>query len=241
MNTLPAVERACELVELLGAGEVVDGVIDILNYVPQPRPCSSWSRRRSTPCWAPTSPRRRWCRILKKLDFQVEGRPGHRALLACRRGGAWPIWPRRWPGSTATTTSPPPSCGARPPGAATPRARSWSSSLGSVCRACGYDEIITYSFISPTYYDKIRWAADDPRRAVLQDPQPPGGGHLHHAHHRAALHAGDPDPELQLPQQVRQAVRGGPHLSARRGGRPGRWRPRCSLWAPTARIWTSSP
>ena len=37
MNTMKAVQRACELVELLGAGEVVDGVIDILNYVPQPR------------------------------------------------------------------------------------------------------------------------------------------------------------------------------------------------------------
>ena len=36
MNTLPAVDRACELVELLGAGEVVDGVIDILNHVPHP-------------------------------------------------------------------------------------------------------------------------------------------------------------------------------------------------------------
>lgn len=35
MLTLPAVNRACELVELLGAGEVVDGVIDILNYVPE--------------------------------------------------------------------------------------------------------------------------------------------------------------------------------------------------------------
>ena len=29
-GTLPAVERACELVELLGAGEVVDGIIDIV-------------------------------------------------------------------------------------------------------------------------------------------------------------------------------------------------------------------
>ena len=28
-NTLPAVQRACELVELLGAGEVIDGIIDI--------------------------------------------------------------------------------------------------------------------------------------------------------------------------------------------------------------------
>ena len=27
-NTLPAVQRACELVELLGAGEVVSGIID---------------------------------------------------------------------------------------------------------------------------------------------------------------------------------------------------------------------
>ena len=37
LNPLPAVNRACELVELLGAGQVLDGVIDILNYVPQPR------------------------------------------------------------------------------------------------------------------------------------------------------------------------------------------------------------
>ena len=36
LNTLPAVDRACELVELLGAGEVLDGVIDILNFVPKP-------------------------------------------------------------------------------------------------------------------------------------------------------------------------------------------------------------
>ncbi|MBE7016678.1 MAG: phenylalanine--tRNA ligase subunit beta, partial [Ruminococcaceae bacterium] len=35
-NTLPAVERACELVELLGAGEVVDGIIDIVNDMPAP-------------------------------------------------------------------------------------------------------------------------------------------------------------------------------------------------------------
>ena len=37
MLTLPAVQRACELVEMLRAGEVADGVIDILNYVPPVR------------------------------------------------------------------------------------------------------------------------------------------------------------------------------------------------------------
>ena len=46
--------------------------------------------------------------------------------------------------------------------------------LGAVCRACGYDEIITYSFISPTYYDKIRWASDDPRRQSFKILNPLG-------------------------------------------------------------------
>ena len=50
LNTLPAVNRACELVEMLGAGEVLDGTIDILNYVPQPRvlklePCLLYTTR----------------------------------------------------------------------------------------------------------------------------------------------------------------------------------------------------
>ena len=37
LGTLPAVERACELVELLGAGEVVDGVIDVVAKDSAPR------------------------------------------------------------------------------------------------------------------------------------------------------------------------------------------------------------
>ena len=37
MMTVPAVQRACELVELLQCGDVLDGIIDILNYVPEAR------------------------------------------------------------------------------------------------------------------------------------------------------------------------------------------------------------
>ena len=55
LNTLPAVQRACELVELLGAGEVVDGVIDVIAATPPRCPCRS-TRTRSTVCWARTSP-----------------------------------------------------------------------------------------------------------------------------------------------------------------------------------------
>jgi len=46
--------------------------------------------------------------------------------------------------------------------------------LGSLCRTCGYSEIITYSFISPTYYDKIRWDADDARRQSFKILNPLG-------------------------------------------------------------------
>ena len=35
--TVPAIQRTCELVELLDCGEVLDGMIDILNYIPQPK------------------------------------------------------------------------------------------------------------------------------------------------------------------------------------------------------------
>ncbi|HJB56266.1 MAG TPA: phenylalanine--tRNA ligase subunit beta, partial [Candidatus Flavonifractor intestinipullorum] len=46
--------------------------------------------------------------------------------------------------------------------------------LGELCRACGYDEIITYSFISPTCYDKIRWPKDYFARKSFQILNPLG-------------------------------------------------------------------
>jgi phenylalanyl-tRNA synthetase beta chain len=46
--------------------------------------------------------------------------------------------------------------------------------VGALCRSLGYDEIITYSFISPTYYDKIGLAADSPLRKSLKILNPLG-------------------------------------------------------------------
>ena len=45
---------------------------------------------------------------------------------------------------------------------------------GVLCRSFGMDEIITYSFISPTYYDKIRLPADSPLRDSLKILNPLG-------------------------------------------------------------------
>ncbi|MDD5937903.1 MAG: phenylalanine--tRNA ligase subunit beta, partial [Clostridiales bacterium] len=72
MNTLPAVNRACELVELLGAGEVVDGVIDILNYVPQPTVLKLEPEKINALLGSDVSRDEMVC-ILRKRDFQVDG------------------------------------------------------------------------------------------------------------------------------------------------------------------------
>ena len=37
LDTYPAIQRACELVEQLGAGDVMDGVIDVLNVCARSR------------------------------------------------------------------------------------------------------------------------------------------------------------------------------------------------------------
>ena len=53
-------------------------------------------------------------------------------------------------------------------------AGSVSSSIGAMARALGYSEIITYSFISPSYYDKIRMPKDSPLRKSLKILNPLG-------------------------------------------------------------------
>ena len=78
--------------------------------------------------------------------------------------------------------------------------------LGALCRAFGYDEIITYSFISPACYDKIRWPRDTPPARASSDPQPSGEDTSIMRTTPLPLHAGYPDPQLQLPQQIRQAL-----------------------------------
>src|SRR5699024_515706 len=71
-NCLPAVMRACELVEQLGAGEVVDGVIDVDNSGYQP------TVLHLDPAWINTFlgtdiSREKMEEILKNLQFGVDG------------------------------------------------------------------------------------------------------------------------------------------------------------------------
>ena len=172
MNTLPAVERACELVELLGAGEVVDGVIDILNFVPQPTVLKLEPEKINALLGTDIATGE-MVSILKKLDFQVEGDqvtvPSWRGDVRRMADLAEEVARFHGYNNIPTTLM----RGQTTLGGFSEEEK-LERQLGGMCRAMGYDEIITYSFISPTCYDKIRWAADDPRRESFKILNPLG-------------------------------------------------------------------
>ena len=172
LNTLPAVNRACELVELLGAGEVLDGTIDILNYVPQPR-VLKLEPEKINGLLGTDIAESEMVSILKKLDFQVEGDqvtvPSWRGDVIGMADLAEEV--ARFHGYNnipITLMKGQTTLGGFSVGEKLER------QLGSLCRAMGFDEIITYSFISPTCYDKIRWDAHDPRRQSFKILNPLG-------------------------------------------------------------------
>ncbi len=158
MNTLPAVDRACELVELLGAGQVLPGVIDILNYVPQPR-VLKLEPNRINGLLGTDIAADEMVRILKKLDFTVEGDqvtvPSWRGDVIGMADLAEEVARFHGYNNIPTTLM----RGQTTLGGYSEEEK-LERQLDSMCRAMGHDEIITYSFISPTAYDKIRWPQD---------------------------------------------------------------------------------
>jgi len=172
LNTLPAVERACELVEMLGAGEVVDGIIDILNYVPNPTVLKLEPEKINALLGTDVSVDE-MVSILQKLDFQVEGNmvtvPSWRGDVKEMADLAEEVARFHGYNNIPNTLQ----RGETTKGGYSP-AQQLERQLGSVCRSCGFDEIITYSFISPTYYDKIRWPENDPCRKSFKILNPLG-------------------------------------------------------------------
>ena len=172
MNTMPAVNRACELVELLGAGEVVDGVIDILNHVPHPT-VLTLEPEKINALLGTDVPAEEMVRILKSVDFQVDGNqvtvPSYRADVLRMADLAEEV--ARFYGYNnipCTLMKGQTTLGGYSP------AQQLERRLGELCRSFGFDEIITYSFISPTYYDKIRWPENAAKRESFKILNPLG-------------------------------------------------------------------
>lgn len=172
MNTLPAVERACELVEMLGAGEVVDGVIDIINSLPAQKELDLRPEKINALLGTDVSVET-MKDILRSLQFSVEGEkigvPTWRSDVEHYSDLAEEV--ARFYGYNnipCTLVSGESTLGGYSD------EQLLEQRLGALCRAAGYDEIITYSFISPTYYDKIRMPADSPERESFKILNPLG-------------------------------------------------------------------
>ena len=171
MMTVPAVQRACELVELLQCGDVLDGVIDIVNYVPQPKTLPLEVDKINRLLGTEIS-KEEMVRYLNLLEIPVEGDtilvPSFRPDLNLMADIAEEVG-RAYGYNEIPTTSFKNST----QGGYTEEMK-LEAKTGTLCRAMGYNEIITYSFTSPTVFDQIRLSADSPLRNALRIQNPLG-------------------------------------------------------------------
>ena len=171
MMTVPAVQRACELVEMLGCGDVMDGIIDIVNYVPQPRTLPLESEKINN-LLGTSIPEADMVNYLKLLEIPVEGTeiqvPSWRPDLCLMADIAEEVGRSYGYNEIPTTAFKNATQGGYSP------VMQFESKAGSLCRALGYSEIITYSFVSPTIFDRIRIPADSNLRNTLKIQNPLG-------------------------------------------------------------------
>lgn len=168
-NCLPAIMRACELVEMLGAGEVVDGVIDIDNSGYKPTVLhldAEWTNR----FLGTDIPEERMKKILSDLHFGVNGNeitvPSFRGDVEHKADVAEEIARFYGYNNIPTTTA------KGSPQGKLSEYQKFERTVNQTMLAQGLYEIMTYSFVSPKQYDKIRLPKDDPRRksVVILNP-----------------------------------------------------------------------
>ena len=172
MMTMDAVNRACELVELLGAGEVMDGVIDILNYIPEPVELPLEPEKINALLGTDISVDQ-MKDYLRRLEIPVEGMtiqvPSFRPDLRMCADVAEEIGRLFGFNNLPTTMM-----------RATTTKGSYSATqimenmAGNAARSMGYSEIITYSFVSPSIFDQIRIPEDSTLRNTLKILNPLG-------------------------------------------------------------------
>ena len=171
MMTVPAVQRACELVELLGCGDVLDGTIDVIHYVPESRRVRLEPDRINELLGTEIS-QEDMVKYLANLEIPVEGDeilvPSFRPDLILtadiaeeigRSYGYNAIPITEFKNSTQGGYS---------------AEMKLEAQAGTFCRGLGYNEIITYSFVSPAVFDLIRLPADSPLRRCMRIQNPLG-------------------------------------------------------------------
>lgn len=171
-NTYKAVQRACELIEQLGAGEVLEGVIDVYPEGFTPAVVKLEPEKINALLGTDIS-EETMRKILLDLGFELDG---DNIIVPSWRGDVehysdiaeevarfygYNNIPTSFSGGITT-------CGGFN------AEQQCERRIGEILRGMGMDEIITYSFISPTYYDKIRLPKDSALRDSLRILNPLG-------------------------------------------------------------------
>ncbi len=169
-NTMPAIERACELVEMLGAGDVVKGIIDVYPTKAE-QTVIPFDPQKINEFLGTDVPYESMIDTFKRLDIKLEdGKlypPSYRADLEGMHDIAEEVIriygydkiPSTQFRAQATV------------GGRNPRQKRIVE-LNALLTMHGFYEVQTYSFISPKYYDNIGLAPDAPERnsVVISNP-----------------------------------------------------------------------
>lgn len=168
-NCLPALDRACELVEMLGAGDVTDDAAVVKNYKEGCRKIPLETE---------------WINHFLDIDMGTDEMKGILKKLGCGFSGDDIIIPTFRPDLVHKADIaeeiaryygydkiPVKSLTGGAQGKYT-RRQKFDGKVGKLMRALGASEIMTYSFISPKYYDKIKMPSDSPLRksVVISNP-----------------------------------------------------------------------
>lgn len=170
-NCLPALERACELVELLDAGDVLDDILidDHSSHQQKRIPLETEWTNRFLNIQLSTEDMKA---ILKKIDCQFDGDtilvPTFRPDLEHKADIAEEI--ARFYGYNNIPSTP---LYGDAQGKYTPRQK-FENKISNTMLALGLSEIMTYSFFSPKAYDKIGMPEQDSRRNSVTISNPLG-------------------------------------------------------------------
>ncbi len=173
-NTVGAVNRACELVEMLGCGEIVGGMIDIKGNIPDPATIA-FRPDKINAFLGTDIPTETMAEYFRSLEIKVDTdnmtltAPSFRPDLVAEADFAEEA--ARFYGYDripTTLLSGEATCGRRTP------VQAARDEINRLLTAQGMYEIYTYTFAGPSDFDKLRIAKDSPLRNAVKITNPLG-------------------------------------------------------------------
>lgn len=167
-NTLPAIQRACELIEMLGAGEVVDGIIDVRAPKAE-QAVIDFSADVINKFLGTNIPEQFMLETFEKLEIEYKNGklypPSFRADLLCMQDIAEEVV-RIYGYNTIESSK----FVAESLVGKRNDKQKYFESINTLLISKGLYEVKTYSFISPKYYEKINLPEEKKKSIIISNP-----------------------------------------------------------------------